>query len=494
MRFSELPDLRAASAPDEPCIKDATTTLSNSAFHNRVLEAAGTFADLGVKAGDVVAIMLPNQVEFVVAMFAAWRLGAAVTPVKPSLTSKEATHQIVDSGAKLIVNGAGEVVVPDVRSLSVAALTGGARHICKPVDDPTALALLIYTSGTTGLPKGVMLDHANVEAMSEMGRHSLSITTQDHCLLVLPLFHVNAIIVSTLMPLLAGGRVTLRERFDIDTFFQDVEQLRPTYFSAVPTIYALLNALPGEVKPDTSSLRYGICGAAPASAELLKSFEARYGFPLVEGYGLSEGTCGSTINPVDGLRKAGTVGLPFVGQRIAIADSRGVHLPQGEAGEVLIQGPNVMRGYLGKPEETAKTIVDGWLRTGDIGRIDADGYLSIVGRLKEMIIRGGENIYPKEIEDALSEFPGVLEAAVIGAPHETLGEVVIAYVAYRPGFTNTAAALHQHCEDRLTRYKRPAAINVIDSLPKNAVGKIDKLKLRDLWKQQASTNLGGGNP
>ncbi|OAJ52282.1 AMP-dependent synthetase [Paraburkholderia ginsengiterrae] len=484
MRFSRLSELRAASAPDAPCVEDATTSLSNSEFHSRVLAAASVFADLGVWAGDVIAIMLPNQVEFVVTMFAAWRLGAAVTPVKPSLTRKEATHQIVDSGAALVINATGETVVPDIRSLPVAALNGEKPHTGVPFDDPAALALLIYTSGTTGLPKGVMLDHSNIEAMVEMGRHSLKVTAADHCLLVMPLFHVNAILVSTLSPLSAGGRVTLRERFDIDTFFDDVERLRPTYFSGVPTIYALLNALPDHVKPDTSSLRYGICGAAPASAELLKSFETRYGFPLIEGYGLSEGTCGSTVNPLDGVRKAGTVGLPFPGQRIAIADPRGLHLPQGATGEVLIHGPNVMRGYLGKPEETAKTIVDGWLHTGDIGRIDEDGYLSIVGRLKEMIIRGGENIYPREIEDVLSEFPGVLEAAVIGAPHETLGETVIAYVTYRPGFSGSTDALDEHCTSQLTRYKRPVVINIVDSLPKNAVGKIDKMKLRDMWASQ----------
>lgn len=489
MHFSSLSDLRAASAPDAPCVADATGDLSNSAFHSRVLAAAGAFSDQGIGIGDVVAVMLPNQVEFVVAMFAAWRLGAAVTPVKPSLTIKEVTHQIGDSKAKLVVNTTGEIVVQGVQSMPASRLREGKPLDGVPYTDPGALALLIYTSGTTGLPKGVMLDHANIEAMAEMGRHSLKVTASDHCLLVLPLFHVNAILVSTLLPLSVGGCVTLRERFDIETFFDDIEQLRPTFFSAVPTIYALLNALPAQIKPDTSSLRYGICGAAPASAELLKNFEARYRFPLIEGYGLSEGTCGSTINPVDGLRKAGTVGLPFMGQRIAIADPSGKHLPQGETGEVLIQGANVMRGYLGKPEETERTIIDGWLHTGDIGRLDQDGYLSIVGRLKEMIIRGGENIYPKEIEDVIAEFPGVLETAVIGAPHETLGEVVIAYVAFRSGFTGTSAALDEHCADRLTRYKRPVAINIIDSLPKNAMGKIDKPKLRDQWKQQALMNL-----
>jgi acyl-CoA synthetase (AMP-forming)/AMP-acid ligase II len=488
MRFSKLPDLRAATEPQSPCIADADTALTNQEFHSRVITAAGVLTSQGIREGDVVALMLPNQVEFAVAMFAAWRLGAAVTPINPGLTNKEATHQIVDSGAKLVVNSGGETVVPDAISLSAADLKAAVTFSGPPSDNPEALALLIYTSGTTGLPKGVMLTHANIEAMSEMGRQSLEITADDHCLLMLPLFHVNGIVVSILTPLLAGGHTTIRKRFDIKTFFSDIERLKPTYFSAVPTIYALLNNLPDVVKPDVSSIRYGICGAAPAPAELLRSFEARFGFPLVEGYGLSEGTCASTINPFDGLRKVGTVGLPFVGQRIAIADSNGVHLSPGEIGEVLVQGPNVMKGYLGKPEETAKTIVNGWLRTGDMGRIDEDGYLSIVGRFKEMIIRGGENIYPKEIEDVLAEHPDVLEAAVIGMPHDIFGEVVVAYVSRRHGTTGTVEAFGEFCAERLVRCKRPSAIEVLESLPKNAVGKVDKMKLKQLSKSlQAST-------
>lgn len=483
--FSSLPDRRAAAAPDAACIADAESDLSNAGFLSRVLVAAGRLADAGVVAGDVVALMLPNQVEFVIAMFAAWRLGAVVTPINPGLTPVEAMHQVVDSKAALVISSTGDNIVDGVPSWIVDMLMGGGMNDTPyngvPAVDPAALALLIYTSGTTGLPKGVMLDHANIMAMADMGRHSLQVSATDHCLLVLPLFHVNGIVVSILTPLSAGGRVTIRRRFDIKTFFDDVEQLRPSYFSAVPTIYTLLNALPGDIRPDTTSLRYGICGAAPASAELLQSFEARYGFPLVEGYGLSEGTCASTINPFDGLRKPGTVGLPFVGQRIAIADSNGRHLAQGEIGEVLVQGPNVMRGYLGNPEATAKTIINGWLHTGDTGRIDEDGYLSIVGRLKEMIIRGGENIYPKEIEDVLLQYPGVLEAAVIGAPDETFGEIVVAYIAWQAGVEGSLSELDQHCAERLTRYKRPSRINVIDSLPKNAVGKIDKPKLKAWW-------------
>jgi acyl-CoA synthetase (AMP-forming)/AMP-acid ligase II len=484
MRFSLLAQCRAAKAPDAPCIADASGELSNSQFLASILAAAGAFEARGVTAGDVVALMLPNQAEFVVAMFAAWHLGAAVTPINPALTPKEASHQISDSRAKLLVNGTGEAVVADVTTLPVTALKEGERHSGAPVDDPTALALLIYTSGTTGLPKGVMLDHGNIESMTEMGRYGLKISSTDHCLLILPLFHVNGIVVSILTPLACGARVTIRRRFDIETFFADIEHFRPTYFSAVPTIYTMLGALPDDVRPDVSSLRYGVCGAAPASAELLTSFEARFGFPLVEAYGLSEGTCGSTLNPVDGLRKAGTVGLPLPGQRIAIADVQGRHLPTGSTGEVLIRGRNVMRGYLNQPEATAKTVVNGWLHTGDIGRIDEDGYLSIVGRLKEMIIRGGENIYPKEIEDVLSEYPSVLEAAVVGAPDDRLGEIVIAYVSRRPGAAMTAEALVEHCAGRLARHKIPATIRIIDALPKNAVGKIAKPVLRELAKEQ----------
>lgn len=231
----------------------------------------------------------------------------------------------------------------------------------------------------------------------------------------------------------------------------------------------MLAALPDDVRPDTSSLRLGVCDAAPASAELLTRFEARYGFPLAEGYGMSEATCGSTINPVSGPRRAGTVGLPFPGQEIRIADADGNEVPTGTDGEVLVKGANVMRGYLGRPEETAKAVVDGWLRTGDVGHLDAEGYLTLVGRSKDMIIRGGENTYPKEIQDVLVDDPSVLEAAVIGVPDQKWGEVVVAYVQPRPGATVDTQALKALCARSLTGYKRPSAFFVVDAIAKNAV-------------------------
>jgi acyl-CoA synthetase (AMP-forming)/AMP-acid ligase II len=451
----ELIDHRAATVPEAPCLADSAVTLTNAEMRDRVVSTAQLFVDLGVGPGDVVAVMLPNRVELLVALFAAWRLGAAVTPINPALTPGEAKHQLIDSGAKVLVNADG-----------VGTVEGAV-----PVPTPDDLALLIYTSGTTGSPKGVMLDHANVAAMCGMAIDALEVTAADHSLLILPLFHVNGIVVGSLTPLLAGGRVTIADRFDPSTFFGVVERVRPTYFSAVPAIYAMLSALPDDVVPDTSSLRVAICGAAPMPAELIGRFEARFGISIVEGYGLSEGSCASTVNPIDGRRKPGTVGLPMPGQQIAIAGDDGV-------GEVLIKGPNVMRGYLGRPDDTAKTVVDGWLHSGDVGRFDEDGYLVLVDRVKDMIIRGGENIYPKEIENVLYAHGDVLEVAVVGAPHEIYGEVPVAFVVLRPDGTVTADELRDHCRERLSRYKLPARVELLASLPKNAVGKIDKPTLR----------------
>ena len=478
MRFSTLPDVRAGQSPDAPCIADDTTALSDGEFLRAVRAAASVLRGRGVGPGDVVAVMLPNRVELVVTLFAAWRIGAAVTPINPALTSAEVGHQLTDSGAAVLVTVEGAAVDAGVATVGVGELAGTAEDDAEPYSDPAALALLIYTSGTTGKPKGVMLDHANLDAMCRMSIDALRVDARDHCLLVLPLFHVNGIVVSVLTPLLAGGRTTIAGRFVPAEFLAAIERVRPTYFSAVPTIYALLCALPEDVRPDLSSVRAAICGAAPMPAELIGRFETRFGVPLVEGYGLSEGTCASTVNPLDGVRKPGTVGLPFPGQQIAILGPDGQRVTDGSAGEVLIHGPNVMRGYLGRPEETARTVVDGWLHTGDVGRIDADGYLVLVDRVKDMIIRGGENIYPKEIENVLYGHPDVLEAAVVGQSHPTLGEVPVAYVALRSDGGATADELLEHCRGKLSKYKWPTEVTLLGSLPKNAVGKIDKPTLR----------------
>jgi long-chain acyl-CoA synthetase len=480
--LAALPEARAAAEPDASALADDAVTLDNAEFADRVSRAAALLDRLGVGAGDVVAIAMPNRVELIIALFAAWRLGAAATPVNPALTPTEMQYQVDDAGAKVVI---GDGLELDATVVDVDALAAEPSIHRAPVEPrPAALALLIYTSGTTGKPKGVMLDHANIAAMCDMTRAGLGITAADHSLLILPLFHVNGIVVGTLTPLLAGGRVTVAGRFSPKTFFAHVERIRPTYFSAVPAIYAMLTSIPEAETADTSSLRLVVCGAAPIPAELIARVEDVLGVALVEGYGLSEGSCASTLNPYDGVRKPGTVGLPLPGQQVRVVDQLGNPVPQGERGEIVIRGANVMRGYLNRPEDSAKTIVDGWLHTGDVGIFDEDGYLRIVDRIKDMIIRGGENIYPKEIETALYSNDGVLEAAVVGRPDDVLGEVVVAYVAVRPAAAVTVEQLEALCAERLANYKRPVAIEILDELPKNAVGKIDKPALRELAQRQ----------
>jgi len=481
MNLPVLPDLRATENPSGPAVADDCTDLNNAQLLAAVQRAAGSLRLKGVSAGDVVAIMLPNTASFVVSLFAAWRLGAAVTPINPSLTAAEVNYQVSDAAATLLIAETAPNFDPGTAVVTTDELDGGDPTpglLNAPQYPDSALALLIYTSGTTGRPKGVMLDHANLNAMCGAVIDGFNMTRDDHSLLILPLFHVNGIVVGTLSPLLTGGRATIAGRFKVDTFFDRIEQSGATYFSAVPTIYTMLCGLPASVKPDTSSLRFAVCGAAPASVELLEGFESRYGIPIIEGYGLSEGSCASTVNPLTGTRKAGTVGLPLPGQTIRLVDASGNPVPDGEAGEVVIKGANVMRGYLNRPEETANTIVDGWLHTGDVGRFDEDGYLVLVDRAKDMIIRGGENIYPREIEAVVHGLPQIAEAAVVGRPHPVYGEEPVLFVSLHPDTTLDTDAIRDHLRGSLSKYKLPVEITIMDDLPKNAVGKIAKPELR----------------
>lgn len=480
MNLPVLPDLRAEENPHGPCLADDDVEFDNEQFAETVRRSAAALAAHGVSAGDVVAVMLPNTSALVVVLFAAWQLGAAVTPVNPALVASEVQYQVSDAAAQVLI-----VDKPINFEVSASCVVSPRELTAYPVTADTCaegsqdgLALVVYTSGTTGRPKGVMLDRANVNAMCGMIIDALSLTSADHSLLILPLFHANGIVAGTLSPLLAGGRVTIAGRFRPKTFFPRLERSRPTYFSAVPTIYTMLADLPPAIRPDTSSVRFGLCGAAPASVELLEKFETRYGIPLIEGYGLTEGTCVSTLNSLHGVRKAGTVGLSLPGQTLRIADADGEPVPEGETGQVLIKGPNVMRGYLNRPEETAKTLVDGWLHTGDIGRLDADGYLVLVDRAKDMIIRGGENIYPKEIEAVLYQLPGIAEAAVVGRPSPVYGEEPVLFVALNSETALTVDEITEHAGKNLSGYKLPVAVTILDELPKNPIGKIDKPALR----------------
>jgi long-chain acyl-CoA synthetase len=488
MNLSVLPDRRAAENPAALAVSDDVSELTNAEFLSLVQRGSAALAAHGVQAGDAVALKLPNTASFIVALFAAWRLGAAVTPINPSLSPPEVGYQLADAAAKVLIADKVSDAEQSLAVLTTEMLSQGdpASHEDTVATDSSALALLIYTSGTTGRPKGVMLDHGNLEAMCRSVIDAFSMTSDDRSLLILPLFHVNGIVIGTLCPLIAGGSATVAGRFELATFFPRIEQSRATYFSAVPTIYTMLCGLPEDPRPDTSSLRFAICGAAPASAELLDRFETRFQIPVIEGYGLSEGTCASTVNPLHGERKPGTVGLALPGQTIGLIDPAGNPAADGEAGEVVIKGPNVMRGYLNKPDETAKTVVDGWLHTGDLGRFDEDGYLVLVGREKDMIIRGGENIYPREIEVVVHELPEIAEAAVVGRPDKVYGEQPVLYVSTHPGATVDVDSIRNHIAGNLSKYKWPVNISILDDLPKNPVGKIDKPALRRLSSPPAA--------
>jgi long-chain acyl-CoA synthetase len=469
-----------------PAVRDDAITLTYGELDDWSAAVAGQLAAQGFGEGSVVAVMLPNRVELVVAMMAAWRLGGIATPVNSAFTATEADFQINDCNALLVINESAD-------SPSAGRPTIHVDELLPPGPGPAPIeltkdrvALLIYTSGSTGKPKGVMLDHANIDAMTTGFVDHMELTAQDHSLLILPLFHVNALMLSTLSPFRVGAQTSIVGKFSVSRFFEQVEKLRPTYFSAVPSILSMLVSLPDDVQPDTSSLRFAGCGAAPLSEELLTRAEERFEIVIVEGYGLTEASCASAVNPIHGPRKLGTVGPAMSGQQIEIISPTGEFLPRGERGEVVISGSTLMRGYLGRRDATAETVVDGWLRTGDVGILDDDGYLRIVGRIKDMIIRGGENIYPKEIESVLTAIDGVLDAAVVGRPHQILGEVPVAYVQAYPGVDLDVDSLADHCRHNLSKVKVPEVITLIDELPKNPVGKPDKPTLRRIAAETVS--------
>ena len=466
-------------------VADLEVRLDHAGFRSAVAAAASRLAALGVGRGDVVAVVLPNRVELVVTLYATWLLGAALTPVNPALTEDEVSYQLADAGARVaVVDAETRELVKDIKAFDVAdiflrepATVTSSESIPSP--QPDDLALLIYTSGTTGRPKGVRLDHANIDAMTNALVAALGLTSSDRALLVLPLFHVNAIMVSVVAPLAAGASSMMLPKFDHRTFWTSVETEHPSFFSAVPAIYLLLNALPADVRPNTSSLRFVICGAAPMPASAIADFEARYGVPLVEGYGLSESTVALTVNPIEGPRKAGTVGRPLPGVEVAVMNDSGELLVPGQDGEVVARGATIMRGYLGRPDETAAALKGGWLHTGDIGHFDDDGYLVLVDRKKDLIIRGGENISPSEVEAVLTSHAAVLEVAVVAKPDPVMGEEPIAFVVVNQGAQLDIPELLEHARSILAKFKVPKEIRVVDSLPHNAVGKILKAPLRE---------------
>ena len=447
--------------------------------------AAGLLAAKGVGPGDRVGLMLPNVPYFPVLFFGALRLGAVVVPMNPLLKVREVAFHLRDSGAKLLfawhqfadAAGAGAadagaecvLVTPGETEQQIGAASPLA-DVAGREDSDTAL--ILYTSGTTGTPKGAELTHGNLAAAARIAVELVDSGPETVTFGALPLFHVFGLTSGLNACVRVGGCLTLLPRFDPGKALEIVERDRVNTFLGVPTMYAAM--LHHEGSADTSSLELCVSGGAAMPVEILRGFEERFGCTILEGYGLSESTAIAAFNRPDRERKPGSIGIPVPDTEMRL-DGEG-----GEAGvgEILVKGPTVMKGYWNREEATAETLsADGWLRTGDIARVDEDGYYFVVDRKKELVIRGGFNVYPREIEEVLYEHPAVREAAVLGIPHDSLGEEVGAAVVLREGESASEDEIRDYVKARVAAYKYPRRIWFADELPKGPTGKILKREI-----------------
>lgn len=464
---------------------------------------ANALKRLGIRKGDRVCLLMDNGPEFYYVYFGIIKLGAVAGPVNCWWQTGEIQYLLNDSGAAALFVDAPYRVHSDRLQGETPALKhriargfeaegylsfddflkGDSRLEDVPIslDD---ISTIVYTSGTTGNPKGVLLSHGNILTNSWQATKLADISEREVVLCFLPLFHVNGLVITGTAPMAVGAQIVLRKNFSASDFWDTVAQYRVNIFSGVPTVYQILLNTPGSEKVDVRSLRYGVCGAAPMPVETIRRFEETFNMIIVEGYGLTEGTAGATANPINGIRKIGSIGIPFAESEIRIVDDDDREVPQGEVGEITIRGGHVMKGYFNKPEETVRTLRGGWLHTGDMAYKDEDGYLFIVDRKKEMIIRGGENIYPKELEGILFTHPKILEASVVGVPDPIYGEEVMACVVVRPGETLGEEELREWCRQSMASYKVPRYVDFRDSLPKNIIGKVLKKELRGILQKE----------
>ncbi|CAM5644862.1 long-chain fatty acid--CoA ligase [Kitasatospora aureofaciens] len=481
----------ARTYTDRAALRLGDDTVSYRTLDQDSAHMAGLLHDRGVKPGDRVAIMLPNTPEFAIAYFGVLRVGGVVVPMNPLLKSREVAYYLGDSGARLLF--AGRAVADEARTGAQQAeadaivvdpggfdelLASGppAEDVLDRHEDDTAV--ILYTSGTTGQPKGAELTHANLTRNCEIvATEVLELTADDVMFGGLPLFHafgqtctLNAVVAS-------GACLTLLPRFDAGQALRILAVHGVTVFAGVPTIFSRLLQPPDRDAYDVSRLRLAICGGAAMPVQVLRAFEAAFACVVLEGYGLSETSPVASFSHLDAPRKPGSIGTPIQSVQMRVVDNSGDEVSLGETGEIVIRGHNVMKGYWRRPEATAAAMRGGWFHTGDLGRVDQDGYFWIIGREKDVIIRGGYNVYPREIENVLYEHPAVADAAVIGLPNPDLGEEVGAAVVLRPGATTTAEELRDYVKRQVAAYKYPRKVWIVDTLPKGATGKILKREI-----------------
>jgi long-chain acyl-CoA synthetase len=442
--------------------------------------------ELGLQSGDRVAVWLKNCPEFPVALFGSWHAGGVVVMINNFLKPDEVSYILKDSGAKIVITDHSltdnqaklKALLPDIRYLYVEDFTASEDDSIEPVRrQKNELAALLYTSGTTGRPKGAMLTHGNFLANVRSCVRCLEMTEEDRIVVMLPQFHSFMFTVGTLLPLLGGASIVLvKSLHPMKHVLEEILRHRSTVLPAVPQIHRALASLPPGVE---LNLRLCVSGGAPLPLEVLHQFQQRFPkIKFLEGYGPTESSPVATVNPINGPQKPGSVGVPIPEVELSIRDEQGNALPPGVTGEICIKGPNVMQGYWKQPEETAATLRNGWLYTGDVGHRDTDNFYYITDRKKDMLLVNGINVYPREIEEVIYKFPGIKEAAVIGKPDPRKGEQPVAFVTLNEGVTLDDKALLAFIREKMADYKVPRKVVVLPALPRNATGKILKTELR----------------
>ncbi len=484
--LSSVLEQAAADHGERPAVRLDGLVLTYAGLRDAVGRMTALLQALGIVPGDRVAIMLPNVPAFPVAFYGALGAGAIVVPMNPLLKSREVAYYLDDSGARVVLAwhesaaqagkgaaGTGTQVLK-VDELDLAALLAGLASAPQKTDQADGDdAVILYTSGTTGTPKGAELTHANLTRNAQLTAATmLQAGPGDVTMGCLPLFHVFGLTCGLNATIASGGTLTLLPRFDAGKALDIIGRDQVTIFEGVPTMYAAMLHHRDPAAADTASLRTCISGGASMPLEIMRGFEQAFGCMILEAYGLSETSPVASFNHPDRGRKPGSIGTPMEGTQMRVAGIDGSVLGTGQVGEITIRGHNVMKGYWRKPEDTAEAIPDGWFRTGDLARVDEDGYFFIVGRQKDLIIRGGYNVYPREIEEVLREHHAVAEVAVIGIPHPDLGEEIGAAVQLRPDMTATPAELRAFTRERVAAYKYPRHVWIVRELPKGPTGKI----------------------
>ncbi len=503
MPFRSIPEaFRAAVAqyPDAPLVRQLDGNVSFAQMDHASDRIAAGLMQKGMGKGERIALYCINGPEFAIAYLGILKAGATVVPVNLLLSPSEVSYILEDSGARVLIyhQAMAEKVAaarPGVPGLELAVRIGAEPDggdlpfddLLSAAGDPPAVdfdpkddvAVVLYTSGTTGQPKGAQLTHGNLLANTDSVRRALDLQPgRDNMLVVLPMFHAFAATVGMLTPMLHGLAFTPVPRFDPGLVVDHIEAAGATVFLGVPSMYALYLKLPQDQVARWSSVRFCVSGGSALPVAVLQGFERRFGLPVLEGDGPTECSPVTCVNPLNGERKPGSVGLPVPDVDMCILDGDGRELPNGELGEVCVRGPNVMKGYLNRPEADAETFFSEWLRTGDLGYRDDDGYFFLVDRIKDMLIVNGMNVYPRIVEEALYRHPAVAEAAVVGEPHDLHGEIPVAHVVLKEGQSADGAGLRAWCRGELGSHEVPRKVLIRDALPRNAAGKILKRELR----------------